>query len=330
MATVPTLLDIAKANGRDMVVDLIDETQKAHPEIKAVAARTIKGISYKTWIRKTLPATGFRQANQGGIVDHSGYEDRLVDTFLFNPRVEADVAVADAFEDGAAAWLAYELEGTMESSLQVLCKQFYYGPTAATTGPTGALVNPTGIAGDALGFPGLINAVSSAYVYDAGGTTANTGSSVWGVKTGEKFVQWVWGNNGQLEPSDLVRQRVTDANGKPYTAYIQEILARPGLQIGSLRGVGRIKKITADSGCTLTDAKLAAWLALFEVGFLPDVIFMNRTARSQLQQSRTVTLFGQAGAKLKGDIGTVAPIPTEYDGIPIMVTDALVGTEALN
>ena len=56
---------------------------------------------------------------------------------------------------------------------------------------------------------------------------------------------------------------------------------------------------------------------------------MSRRSRRQLQQSRTVTLFGQAGARLKGDIGTIAPVPTEYDGIPIMVTDAISDAEAI-
>src|SRR5579884_2549206 len=305
---VPTLLDIVKKNGSDPVVGLVDETTKAHPEITAVAARTIKGISFKTWVRTGLPATGFRNANEGGIVDHSQYENRLIDTYIFNPRIEVDKAVADADEDGAAAFLTYEMQGTLESSFQTLGKQFYYGR-----------------ANDAKGFPGLIDMVSATYTQDAGGTTANTGTSVWGIKTGEKLVQWVWGANGQFQPSDVMVQRVTDSNtpAKPYTAYIQEILARPGLQIGNIRGVGRIKKITDDNGHTLTDSLLAQWLALFEVGWRPDLILMNRRARRQLQQSRTVTLFGQAGGKFRGSEGTIAPVPTEYDGIPILVTDSI-------
>jgi hypothetical protein len=311
---VATLLDIAKKNGSDPVVGLIDETTKAHPEITRVAARTIKGLNYKTWVRTGLPVTGFRNANEGGIVDHSKWENRLVDTFLFNPRIEVDKAVADADEDGANAFLSYEMEGTVESTFQVLGKQFYYGR-----------------ANDAKGHPGLIDSVKATYVYDAGGTTANTGTSVWGIKTGEKLVQWVWGANGQFTPSDIMIQRVTDAGGKPYTAYIQEILARPGLQVGNLRGVGRIKNITSDAGHTLTDAKIESWLSQFEVGWMPDVVFMNRRARAQLQNSRTVTLFGQAGGKFTGKEGNVAPLPvTTASGIPIEVTDSISDTEALS
>lgn len=312
---VPTLLDIAKKNGSDPVVGLIDETTKAHPEITRVAARTIKGLSFKTWVRTGLPATGFRNANEGGIVDHSKFENRNVDTFLFNPRIEVDKAVADGDEDGAQAYLAYEMEGTLESSFQTLGRQFYYGRNTN---------------GDAKGHPGLIDSVNSAYVYNAAGTTANTATSVWGIKTGEKLVQWIWGANGQFTPSDVMIQRVTDANNKPYTAYIQEILARPGLQVGNTRAAGCIKNITNDAGCTLTDAIIESWLAQFEVGWLPEVIFMSRRARAQLQKSRTVVLYASGNAKANGAMGNVAPTPTTTaGGIPIEVTDSISDTEAL-
>ena len=44
MAAFPTLLDIAKANGSDKVVGLIDEAHRAVPEIDSLAARTISSI----------------------------------------------------------------------------------------------------------------------------------------------------------------------------------------------------------------------------------------------------------------------------------------------
>jgi len=308
-----TLLDIAKANGSDAVVGLIDETQKAHPEITQIAARTIKGISYKTWVRTGLPTAQFRGGNEGVTPTSGQYEPRTVDTFVLNPRYEADVAIADAYEDGSAAYLAYEAEGLMEAAMRTLSAQFYYG---------------TG--NDSKGHPGLIGSYDrTKYEYDAGGTTDSTATSVWLIKTGEKFVQWVYGQNGQLQMSDVMRQRVTDTNNKPYTAYIQELLARPGLKVGSLRGLLRIKKLTDDAGKGLTDAVLAKAFAKLEASIRPDLILMNRRARSQLQQSRTVTLFGNATNKVTGGNAAVAPTPTAYDEVPIFVTDGITNTETL-
>jgi hypothetical protein len=132
-------------------------------------------------------------------------------------------------------------------------------------------------------------------VVDAGGTTASTGSSVWLVKFGPKHVQWVWGQDGALLVPDPRIETIYDASSNPLTGYVQDMLARPGLQVGSIRSSVRIKKLTADSGKGLTDAVISLALAKFEVGVVPDVILMSRRSRQQLQASRTVTIMSGAG-----------------------------------
>lgn len=300
---MPTLLDIAKRNGSDAVVGLIDETSKAHPEITIGFARTIKGLNYKTLVRTGLPTVSFRNANEGVSASKGTTENRLVETFIFNPRWECDKAVADVAEDGAEAFIADEAAATLEASWQYLCSQFYYGTS-----------------NDAKGFPGLLAAYDSTnMVVDAGGTTATTGSSVWAVKFGRKEVSWVYGEGGQLALSPVTEQRVLDSSSKPYTAYCQEMLARPGLQVGSKRVIGRIKKLTEDSGKGLTDALIAKLLSKFEAGVVPDLLLMSRRSLRQLRDSRTAT----------NPTGAPAPFPSEAFNIPIQVTDAIVDTEAL-
>ncbi len=311
-----TLLDIAKMNGSDAVVGLIDETTKLHPEIRSVSARTIKGMQYKTLVRTGLPTASFRNAGEGATPSNSIYENRLVETYILNPMWQVDKAVADKHVDGHEAMIALEDEGMVEAAFQTLGKQFYYG--------TGT--------GDAKGHPGLIDAYDSTnMVVDAGGTTASTGSSVWLIKTDAKNVQWVYGANGSLDLSDVTTQRVVDPNTstKYLTMYLQELLAYPGLQVGSIRGVCRIKKLTADSGKGLTDALLAQAIAKFQVGIRPDLILMSRRSRAQLQQSRTVVLQGGGAGNANGGSMTIAPTPTEYEGIPIQATDSIVDTESL-
>jgi hypothetical protein len=313
-ATQTTILDIAKANGSDAVVGLIEESIVATPEIEILPARTIKGLNYKTFVRTALPNVPFRQANQGATQTKSTYENRTVETYILNPRVETDKAVADGHEDGAAAWMASEADGVMRGAWVTLATQMYYGT-----------------ANDANGFPGLVNAYDATNLtVDAGGTTAITASSVWMVKFGPQYTQWVFGLNGQLSLSDvMINPAATDANGNQYTAYLQEINARPGLQLGSLLGVGRIKNLTNDVGKGLTDTLLAKLLSQFKVGVRPDAIFMTRRSREQLQASRSVTLFGQANQKLKGSEMTLAPTPVAYEDIPIYATDAISNTEAI-
>lgn len=301
----PTLLDIALINGADQVVGLIEETIKAVPEINRGAARTIKGINYKTLVRTALPTVPFRQANQGTAASKSTFENRLYECYMMNPQWNVDKMVADADENGADHLIALEAQGMMESSFQTLGKQFYYG---------------TGTNGDANGFPGLLAALDTTnMVVDAAGTTDNVASSCWAVRFGPRDVEWLWGENGQLALQPLRIQTLFDSNNNPYDAYIQSICARPGLQVARKFSVGRIKKLTTDSGKGLTDALISQLLSKFKVGLPPDFLFMSRRSLQQLQSSRTAT----------NPTGAPAAIPQESFGIPILVTESIVDTETL-
>lgn len=302
----PTLLDIAKANGSDAATGLIDETVNAHPEILVGAARTIAGVNYKTLVRTVLPTAAFRKANQGAVTVKSAYENRLVETYVLDTPWICDKAVADRYEDGPEAWIALEASGIVEADMVTIAKQFYYG-----------------VAADPLGFPGLLASYDATnMVIDAstgGSPTDGTCSSVWGVKFGPDRVQWVWGKNGMLEITPLITFPALDASGNVYTAYHQQLLAYPGLQVGNLRTVGRVKRITADAGCTLTDAKLFKLLSLFPVGYRPNALFMTHRSLEQLRESRTAV----------NPSGTPAPTPTTVENIPIYPTDAIQNTELL-
>lgn len=309
-----TLLDIARMNGSDAVAGLIEESQQAHPELSGMVntvkipgvgfMRTIKGTQYKTLVRTALPTVAFRDANEGAAASGSAWANRLVETFILNPRFEADKAIADAHEDGAEAYLALEASGQLEAAFRLLGKQFYYG---------------RGTGGDAKGHPGMLQAYDATnMVVDAGGTTANTGSSAWLVKFGPKDVSWVLGQDGNLELDDPRIESLSDGTNR-YTAYVQELLAYVGAQVGSVNAVARIKKLTADSGKGMTDALMYSALELFPAGVAPDVCFMTRRSRAQLRTSRTAT----------NATGTPAPLPQEVEGIPIAVTDSILNTEAL-
>lgn len=300
---MPTLLDIAKANGSDALVGLIDETTQAAPEVRMGAARTVRGLSYKTLVRTGLPTVGFRSVNEGYAASKGIYENRTYECYLFNPRWECDKAIAMAHEDGMESFVALEASAIMEAAFQELGSQFYYGTS-----------------NDSKGFPGLLAAYDSTnMVVDAGGSTADTGSSVWAVKFGPRDVQWIYGQDGNLSMSDLTEARLLDGSSNPYTGLVQELMTYVGLQVGSVRSIGRIKKLTEDNTKGLTDARIASLLSKFQTGVVPDYLFMNRRSLEQLRASRTAT----------NVTGAPAPRPTEAFGIPIMVTDAITSTEAL-
>jgi hypothetical protein len=149
---------------------------------------------------------------------------------------------------------------------------------------------------------------------------------VWLVRFGPKHVQWVWGNDGQLQPSDIrVESVAMGTDPETYMeAYVQTFLGRPGLQVGSLLSVVRIKKLTAETGKGLNDDLIADALAKFPEGTTPDAIFMTKRSHGQLQKSRTAV----------NPTGAPAPFPTEIQGIagnniPLYVTAGITDTESL-
>jgi len=269
------------------------------PEIALGAARTISGINYKTLVRTAYPTVGFRAANQGVDETVGTYENRLVETYIMNPQWLADKAVADRHEDGASAYIAMEAAATLGGAMTTLGKCFFYGTNATY--------------GDADGFTGLLQAIDDAnMIVDGEGAESGACSSVWAVRFGPQDVTWVWGNNGDLSMSDVTEERVLDSDSKPYTAYRQELLSYPGLQVGNKNAVGAIKNLDT-AGQTLTDDLLIELYSKFPTGRPPTCYFATRRSIMQLQQSRTATTA----------TGQPAQWPTDCLGIPIYATDSI-------
>jgi len=306
-----SLLDIAKMNNSDPAVGLIEESIQASPEAMSGSARTIKGTNYKTLHRTSIPTVGFRGANEGVAAVKSVYENKLVETFIVDASCEMDKAVADSYEDGREACIALEASGIMEGSFRAISSQTYYGIGTGTA--TSQASSPT------KGFPGFVDTVGSAMVLDAAGTTASTGSSVWGVIWGPKYAQWVLGQDGELQMGDVREVRLTDSSSNPYDGYRQSILAYVGIQLVNPFAIGQIKNLTADSGKGLTDALLYEFLDKWPSGLKPDNLFMTKRSRRQLRDSRTAT----------NPTGAPAPQPDNFENIPIMITDGIVNTETI-
>lgn len=310
----PTMLDIAKKNGSDAIVGLIDETTRVIPELTLVAARTIPSTFYKTRVRTSLGRTtgSFRSANQGTANIIHQYSNRVVETYIMSPRIVVDQAVADRWDDGREAYIAEEGSGVVQGEMQGLANQFYYG---------------NGVGGNAAGFPGLLQQYDrTVHEIDAGGTTAGTGSSVWLFRTGLQDVRWVFGAQGQMQLTPVRVQSMDDGtgSGNMFEAYVTSFNCYPGLQVGSQNVVVRIKNITNEAGHTLNDVLMNRALQLFKAGMGPNVITMTNRSLGQLQGSRTAT----------NPTGAQAQFPTGYIGldgteIPIRITEALSIAEPL-
>jgi len=312
-----TLLDVAKMNGSDAIVGLVEESLSAAPEVAVFPVRPVDGTGFKTLVRTGLPAVDFIAASQGIAAGKSTFENKHFDCGLLGGRIEVWKSVLDAPENGPASDIkATEATGVMESALRKVGKQIFYGKTAL---------------GSANGFVGLVSMVDGAMIKDATGTTADTGSSVYFVKFGAKDVSLVMGKNATMELSEFRVESLEDSDGNKGPGEVADLTSWIGLQQASKNSVVRIKNITADSGKGLTDALLSSAMEYFPAGYVPDAIFMSRRSREQLKISRSALVSLQGNAKqgtLGGGSGYV-PTPTDFEGIPIIATDSIVNIEPI-
>lgn len=299
-----TTTDILKVNNSEQFIGLVDSVVPSYPLINALFASPIKGYTYKTLIRTALPSVDFRADNTGAENTTGTYSNETVTCYYMDASWVMDKKVAAGCEWGIDAALALEAQDHLQAAFKAIESQIFYG--------TGASAN---------GFNGICNTLDvtdDSMVVSAGGSSSNVQTSVFAIRTGLKDAQLVWGYDGAFSVSEIAEQFVEDtSNGGRFKAYTQEIAGYAGFQMGSAYSVGRLANIDATS--KLDDDDLAELLSLFPASAMPNFLVMNRTARKYLQQSRTAT----------NSTGAPAPFPTEAFGIPIIVTDNIVCTEAV-
>lgn len=312
-----TTLDLVKG---EMAEGLIEETFTLFPEISGRtringqwiqipnvgAARGIEGVTYPTLVTVEDPVVSFVDVNEGSTPTKMRQEERQTQCFNLNPNWGVGLVAAKRAKDPIDVIMAKQALPHMRAGWRQMAKCFYYGRNATF--------------GDAKGFPGLLAGYDATnMVVDAGGTTDNVASSAWLVAWGPEYLNWVWGNDVQMDISEIDLREALDSDSNPYTKYHQELVALPGLEFLSAQHVVRIKKLTTDSGKGLTDDLVASALEKFPANVFPDVMFCTRRSLGQLQRSRTAT----------NPTGHPAPIPTESHNVPIAVTDSIVNTETL-
>jgi hypothetical protein len=310
------LLDIAQMNGGDKVVGLIEENLTYAPEVSKFFTRPpLEGnkTSYYTVTRTAYPGVGFRKANEGVTATKSTTIRKLVECFIFGGRVECDKAVGMAHEDGMNGLEMFEADGVMKQALIELGQQIWYGRLT-----------------DDKGFPGLKEFLptTAATVVDATGSTASTASSLYAVKFGLKDVCLVPGAGNVFQLGQFRDETILDSNSAPLPGRVADLLGYIGMQVGNVNCAGRIYNLTADSNKGLTDTLISQLLEKFPVGYTPDAFFCSRRSLGQLQRSRTIVINASGGNKPQ-NVENVAPIPTEAFGIPIVVTDNILNTDAI-
>ena len=297
-----TSAQLIQFNESDLEFDVSDVLNDA-PVLAALSAFSVPGTQLLYMKQTAAPASNFRLLNDGVDNDVATYTQVSVDLAIADASFNIDIAAAEGYRLGAAAFIALQMRNHMQSMMASIEDEIING-------------------GHTNGFASLsdeLDAVADETVISAGGTTADTGSSVYLIRSGFNDTQVAWGNEGVIEAKDTTIVRTSGSTTGTFPSYYTAVTGYCGLIYGSSYSAGRIAILTEDSGKGLTDALIAEALSKFPAGRGPNMLAMNRRSLFQLQNSRTAT----------NATGAPAPYPAEAFGVPIIVTDQISSTEAL-
>jgi hypothetical protein len=310
--TLAGLVQINDQNLADLnISDLLDDA----PLLQVLHAQPASnGTQHKYLKQTTASSAAFRAALAG--LDKTASADTLVtDTLaILDGSFSTDVALAQGYKGGVDAYLMKELQRTLKQVFFVAEQQVIYG---------------TG--NDASGFAGLsddaqLDAIADTMVVQGGGSNASTQTSCFLLRSGMDDVSFIMGNEGNIvvdeDPTIIEKVVNPGTDNKTYPAYYNSVTGYSGFQIGGAYSAARIANIECNdltSTSAFDDDLIYAALSLFPASRQPNLIVMNRNALRLLRQSRTAV----------NPSGQPAPRPVAVDGIPIVVTDAITSTEAV-
>ena len=302
MASTPLpISELVKINDQNVADVEISDLLRDEPVLAAMpAVEASNGTLHKYNKLTAEPVVGFRSLNDGR--DHD---------FTARTTVTETLQILDASFDMDAAIYNPELaalEGRshLQSAFAKAERQIFYGSSSN---------------GDSAGFNGLydsadLNALADEMVIDGGGSSVGVQSSVYLIRATPDAtgICSVFGNGGDIQIGGAYQSTIEGASGR-YDAWVVPIISYMALQLGSKFSAARIANVES----ALDDDKIYEALSLFPASLQPTHICMNRSALKLLRASRTST----------NATGAPAPRPTEVEGIPIVVSDQIVQTEAV-
>lgn len=311
----PSLLDAVKGTCPALERKVVEGVLAESPVFSKLPQRVINGISYRYKVRKSLPLIGSRPANAGIEPFKSDYELKNGECYIYNGMFQVDKAVAMAYPDDYGTMMNEEARAGVRGLLFNLERTLFYGKAISEHGMHGL---PDTI-GDFMTF-----SMDSAHNTDD--QRQYGGASVWALSLNPDLLRVIWGQQKVLSFGPMKEETVSASTATGGTGTLttlkREILAWIGFSQQHEGAVGHIVNESASK--PLTDDALAQLVNLFPSGIAPDILVMNRATRARLQANRASSY-----KYVKGTSGKTpyADIPTEYEGIPIVTTDALLADE---
>lgn len=313
-----TLLDLAKRSGNDANIGVVESMSQANAFWSLVPAREVNSSMFKYQQRMSLPTVGFRALNGGVTPQKSVIRDVIVECKDMLGVSEVDKSIADRYSGGAKAFRALEDTAFVAAGANTFNSKVYYG-ASATTAPE---IDGVGTVLSALGGTCI----------GAGGSTATAETSMyfWSFSDAVAVEGRLPGVEvpyfgGLPMVSDIGVQMVyqTGSTTAKYPAYTSIFEFKPGLAIYDSRSVGRLCNIDATH---LPTVALINQVITAMFPYNVDLITCSKTVFNYVQGLKGTSAFQQTSPYESGEIFKRA---TMFNGVPILIDESIVATEAV-
>ena len=293
-----TVVEVVAINGADFDAGQFSDILNDAPALAAMGVKESSNGQQHKYIKKEVPPTvGFISDNIGRdfskLVSKPITEDlQAIDGSVMMPKVAADAS------DDREGTLQTEVMEHLKACMFEWEKQIFNGTNNSAAGFEG--------------FADVVADTDSEQFINGGGTGGgDVYTSVYMVRVNGSINGIAPVMNYNLEVGTTIVQNFITPDSKNAPHYYTPVFGYTGLQIGNNYSIVRIGNL--DGTNSLTDDLLSQALERFPAGSGATHVFASRAQRGALQRSRTTY----------SPTGLPAPVPSDYEGLPIITTDAL-------
>ena len=308
-----TLIDVAKRNGNDAAVGLIESMAQSNALMQNMPFKSITGNNYKVKKRTGLPTAVTRMYNEGIAPTKSLITDYIYSTYLYNDRSTVDVDLADNSPEGALALRQEEDLAHLAAISNLYSGHIFYGDNSSDqTEPDGiATILSSTAFSTVRAQTGASGSSTSIYFVSFRDAVTQQGlmRGVSGVVTAGK----------ELAAEDMGKQYFPDSGGTNHLQwYTTEFKAQYGFAVYDVRSIGRYMGLTPSIAPTTAniDAIITQMLP-----FQCDMILVNKTGLGLMKGLKSTITYLPAEREIKLS-------PASYDGIPIFLDENILDTES--
>lgn len=273
--------------------------------------------------RTALPAPTWRRVNQGidPTKSETGSFDEVTGMLEAYSKVDVDAAKLGG---NAAAFRATEDAAFMEGFAQEVARAVFY---------ESAVTNPERIHGLTPRYPATTGFTASSYVLKPGTVAGVNAQSIWLVtwKQGRLYGIYPRGSVAGLSNKDMGEQLVNDVNGRQFTAYVSHYQWKLGLAVEDYRYAVRLQWDPDDAAGGFGDTGTGLYMAMQDMmGTIEKVEESTRFYMSRASLRKLRAQLGNNANSFLTEVVREGKLLTQFAGIPIRITDALVAESAIS